>query len=154
MGNKYQAIKDKTQKIYNETAEKYVFYAFNEEQFQEGMKKIGAKFPAELYKMGDTGAFYKKVDAPKIKAMWQEINQIEKEAWQSGGYEYARDAFICEMGNHEYGYTGDLTETLEALDLTPEAICISPDLLKGLTLALATYGELPRAWMTLEASNE
>ena len=43
--------------------------------------------------------------------------------------------FSYELENHEYVLTGDLEETLEALNLTPKDFKEHPNLKKGLDLA-------------------
>ena len=43
------------------------------------------------------------------------------------------------FGNHEYDYTRDLTDTLDALDLTLDKVNKNPKLIKGLKLALRRY---------------
>lgn len=47
-----------------------VFYAFNNEQFAEGMNGIGLTVDDtdKIYKLGNSGGFYRKVDAPIIRA--------------------------------------------------------------------------------------
>ena len=43
--------------------------------------------------------------------------------------------FRYELANHEYSYTGDLAETLDALGITTDEVNASPALLNGLHLA-------------------
>ena len=45
------------------------------------------------------------------------------------------DMFRYELSNHEYSYTGDLGETLDALGFTLEEINARPPLLNGLHMA-------------------
>ena len=65
MGNRYRDLRKRQQKKTDKLFKETVFFAFNEKQLQEGMKQIGARFTSELYRMGSTGGFYKKTDAPK-----------------------------------------------------------------------------------------
>lgn len=51
------------------------------------------------------------------------------------GYGYIKDMFVSELENHEYSYTHDLDETLNALELTREQVFNSPTLSHGLELA-------------------
>jgi hypothetical protein len=44
--------------------------------------------------------------------------------------------FVYELGNHEYSYTGDIDETLDALGFTIEDIKNDERLEKGLLLAM------------------
>ena len=41
--NKYVELKEKQQKEFNELSEKIMFFAFSEEQFDEGLAKFGIK---------------------------------------------------------------------------------------------------------------
>lgn len=43
--------------------------------------------------------------------------------------------FLYELDNHEYGYTGDLEDTLDCLGLTWEELKASPAMLKALDKA-------------------
>ena len=47
--------------------------------------------------------------------------------------------FESELSNHEYVYTGDLTDTLAALGLTMKEIETNENLRNGLNLALNRY---------------
>ena len=51
------------------------------------------------------------------------------------GEGYIKDMFVSELENHEYGYTYELDDTLDALELTREQIANSPNLKHGLDLA-------------------
>ena len=48
---------------------------------------------------------------------------------------YIYEMFLCELRNHEYGYTYELDDTLEALGLTYEEIEKDKRLLHGLEKA-------------------
>ena len=43
--------------------------------------------------------------------------------------------FVYELEDHEYGYTGDDSDTLDALNLTIEDVLQNPALLNGLRRA-------------------
>ncbi len=51
------------------------------------------------------------------------------------GTGFVYEMFLYEMDNHEYGYTGDLEDTLEALGMTIEEIDGSEKLKAGLEKA-------------------
>ena len=61
------------------------------------------------------------------------------------GSGFIRDMFSAELANHEYSYTGDLTDTLDAVGLSVDQIKADPALLNGLQLALKAYTEHPEA---------
>ena len=46
------------------------------------------------------------------------------------------DMFYYELANHEYSYTGDITDTLECLGLTEEEVNADERLLHGLNRAI------------------
>ena len=52
------------------------------------------------------------------------------------GTGYIYQMFLYELANHEYGYTGDVTDTLDALGLTEDEIANSKPLLHGLNKAI------------------
>lgn len=43
--------------------------------------------------------------------------------------------FLCELDNHEYGYTGDTSEALEALGFTAQEVVDDPRLNRGICMA-------------------
>ncbi len=45
------------------------------------------------------------------------------------------DMFLQELENHEYSYTGDVQEALDALGITPQYMEAMPQLMTGLSLA-------------------
>ena len=45
------------------------------------------------------------------------------------------DMFLCELDNHEYGYTGDTTDALEALGFTAKEVVDDPRLNRGICKA-------------------
>ena len=51
------------------------------------------------------------------------------------GQGFICDMFLQELENHEYSYTGDVQETLDALGITAQYMESVPQLLDGLALA-------------------
>ena len=132
MTNAYKELKDKQQKEFNDFP---LFFAFGKEQFDEGMKKLGLKptDTAKVYSFG-FGGFYRKTDADALKEMLErhdtELKSSIKEDRTGEGFIY--DMFSYELANHEYGYTGELDDTLEALNLTLDEIYAYDNLTNGL----------------------
>lgn len=58
---------------------------------------------------------------------------------QITGKQFAKDMFESELANHEYGYTKELDDTLEAIGITIEEINNNDNLKNGLKLALEKY---------------
>lgn len=139
--NSYFDLQQKHQKIVNAFP---MAFAFSDEQFKEGMEKLGLK-PTDIGKVYSIGygGFIKKSDAKAFSKMWDDIRKENQQAIDddSTGEGYIKDMFLYELGNHEYCITYDLTETLEALELSLEEINKSKKLKHGLKLALKEYLE-------------
>lgn len=98
-----------------------IFFAFSNEQFAEGMKKVGLK-PEEtnkLFKLTGGGFILKsrsKVFSDMFerhKAEMKELRKNKKELLNS---------IVAELANHEYCITYDVTDALEALGLKQENV--------------------------------
>lgn len=135
MNNKYDEIKEKHQKIVDDFPMKF---AFSDEQFNQSMRELGLKSTDtdKVVSIGN-GGFIRKTDVKKYYDMWDKLrkehnNLIETDKTGNG---YIKDMFVSELENHEYSYTHDLDETLNALELTREQVFNSPALSHGLELA-------------------
>lgn len=135
MKNKYDEIKEKNQKIVNDFP---FMFAFSNEQFKIGMEKLGLKETDtdKIISIGG-GGFIRKTDLNAYNKMWDTIRKEEKELIDADktGEGYIKDMFVSELENHEYGYTYDLEDTLDALEFTYEQVMSSPTLKHGLELA-------------------
>lgn len=135
MKNRYDEIKAKHQKKVNEFP---LMFAFNQEQFDNGMKSLGLK-PNDIdkiYSIGG-GGFIRKNDLDAYNKLWEDIRKEHNELinLDKTGEGYIKDMFVSELENHEYAYTYELDDTLDALELTIEDIVKSPTLKHGLELA-------------------
>ena len=136
MKNKYDELREIHQKRVNEFP---LMFAFNQEQFDNGMKNWGLE-PSDtdkIYSIGG-GGYIRKTDLDTYNKLWEDIRKehnelIEKDKTGAG---YIKDMFISELENHEYSYTRDISSTLDALELTYEDIRNNPTLKKGLALAI------------------
>jgi len=138
--NRYLELKRRHEKELNDFP---MFFAFNKKQFEEGMEKLGLE-PGDtdkVYRLSNTGGFYKKVDAPKFKKMFDRREQERQDAINADetGEGYIYEMFQYELANHEYGYTGRIDDTLEALGLTLEEVKGCERLSRGLALAREDY---------------
>lgn len=102
-----------------EAAEFPVAFAFSEEQFEEAMKKLGLKASdasrvCSLYGIGD---IFRKEDVPSYIKMREKQRREMDDAVlnDKSGEGFVYDMFDYELANHEYGYTLDPSEALEAL---------------------------------------
>jgi hypothetical protein len=135
--NQYEIIKKRHQKDVNDFP---MFFAFNNKQFDEGMRLLGLE-PIDtdkIYRIPGTGGFYRISDAPAFHEMF---NRHGKEMQDAVDGDKTGDGFICDMFyyelvNHEFTYTGDLTSTLEALDLTSDDLINNESLRNGMNNAI------------------
>ena len=105
-----------------------MFAAFSDKQFSEGMKKLGLDSSErdKIYNLG-SGLFIRKTDSKAFSIMFKKHEAELKEAYKD--YDFAIGMFNYELGNHEYTYTWDVTDTLNALDISKDDIK-SNDILK------------------------
>ena len=133
--NKYQELKKKQASELNKLPMKF---AFSNEQFKKGMEELGLteKDVEKVCGIG-AGGFMKKEDVGSLHSMWKRHDEERKQAMDDDqdGSGYILDMFYYEMCNHEYGYTYDLTDTLNALGLTLAKIENDVKLKNGLMLA-------------------
>lgn len=111
-------------------------FAFNQKQFDEMMEKWGLK-PTDIREILSIGGggYVRKDDAKAMNEMFARHEEEHKAAMQDD--EYLFSMFNYELANHEYSYTYDLTDTLEALGLTMDEINANPRMLHMLERAIA-----------------
>ena len=117
-----------------------MFFAFNKEQLTEGLKKFNVA-ENEINKLVsiDAGGFILKSDVKAFNDMFRRhkaelktARQIDKDKDGTG---FIYDMFLSELNNHEYGYTHDETDAIEALGFTFKEINSDKKLLAGLNKA-------------------
>lgn len=107
----YKQLKDKHSK--QVTDFKGLFFAFSEEQLNEGLNRINAKIE-EICSIGAGGYILKskrKDFDDLFKSFEKEIKEFKKSE------KNLVNSIIYELGNHEYCITHDETDTIEALNL-------------------------------------
>lgn len=117
-------------------------FAFSNEQFDAGMRKLGLH-PNQTDQISSIGGggFIRKSDSKAMHEMFARHKQ-EREAAiaaDQDGTGYAYRMFLYQLGNHEYCITQDLEETLEACNLTVDEVNGNPNLLKALARAIHDY---------------
>ncbi len=141
MTNEYVDMKAKHAKNINSLP---MFFAFSQEQFKEGMEKFGLKATdtAQVCRI-PAGGIIKKTDKKLVIETFLNHTKEMKEAIDADktGEGFITEMFKYELINHEYCYTSDPTDTLEALGLTEEEVYKSKTLSKGLELGIA------QAWL-------
>jgi len=136
--NPYRALKKQQQQ---EVHEFPFFFAYNDEQFIRGMEQFGLSIEDtnKIYKFGDTGGFYLRADAARLPEIGDRHEAERKAAIATDkrGSGYIFHMFRDELINHEFTWTDDLTDTLDALCITVEEINNDPRLKRGLDKAIA-----------------
>lgn len=121
--NRYGVLREKQQEEFNALP---LGFAFSDKQFCEMMKKWGLdpeKDLDKIYRIPGNGFIQKKDHAH----MHEVIDRHEKEmqaaiAENKTGDGFIYEMFLFELRNHEYGYTGDSEDTLDALGYTLEQV--------------------------------
>ena len=133
--NKYRKLKEQHAKAFNEFPK---FFAFNDKQFEEGMKSLGLSKDDtdKIYSMG-YGGYYKKEDAPKFREMNEKLHREMKEAMEDEQFLY--DMFYEELANHEFCITYEYDDTLDACGLTLEEVKSNEKMLRALKKAKDDY---------------
>lgn len=94
-----------------------IMWAFSDEQFAEGMKKLGLQETDtdKVVTIGG-GGFLKKSDVPAFEEMMQRHEEERRAAFKDDAFAY--DAFLYELANHEFCITYEYEPTLDALGLS------------------------------------
>ena len=111
-------------------------FAFSDSQFAEMMAKWGLTpdDTDQIYHIG-MGGYVRKSDADAMHEMFERHAAEHEAAMQDDEYLYSM--FNYELANHEYCITYDVTDALEALDLTLEEVNANPRLATALKKAIA-----------------
>ena len=136
MKNHYSKMRARHQEEFNAFP---MFFAFDEQQFSEGMRRLGLR-PSDMnqvYTIAGTGGFYRKCDAPKLHEIFARHRRELRDAIATDktGEGFIYDMFVCELKNHEFAYTGNVQETLDALGITADFMDDMPQLRLGLSEA-------------------
>lgn len=118
MRQTYSQFKDRQQEEVNNFP---IAYAFNDEQLQRALEKLGVESTEECVTVFGHGDIVKKENAPKLVSMLKrhvaELHEALKDK------EFAYDAFLYEMNNHEYCINWDADDdVLGRFNLTFETL--------------------------------
>ena len=118
--NQYQEMRNRQQAEVNAFP---MFFAFNKQQFAEGMRKLGLS-PSDTRQVCSIfgGGYCRKSDVAKLNEMFTRHRKELEDAiaGDKTGQGFICDMFLQELENHEYSYTGDVQETLDALGITAQ----------------------------------
>ena len=119
--NAYVELQEKHQK----EIDNFLFgFAFSTEQFNDMMINRFGLSPEDtdkIYSIGG-GGYIRKCDADAMHEMLDCHAKEREEAIKANKDDYLFHMFNYELANHEYSYTGELDDTLDALGLTMEEI--------------------------------
>lgn len=135
MTNQYLILKQKYQEEVNSFP---MVFAFSNEQFDEGMSKLGltAADTDKVCSIGG-GGFIRKEDSNSLSEMFNRHKKEMQAAIDNDptGDGFILDMFDYELANHEYSYTWEIEPTLDALGLTVDDVNADSRLLHGLNKA-------------------
>ena len=116
----YSELKHRQQKEVNEFEGK--FFAFGDKQFKEGVESVGLtmdNFKTSIFSLG-AGSYILKTKSQEFNDMFKRHKMERSEAKKAEKFLF--DSLVYELNNHEYCYTQDPTQALEALGYEREDI--------------------------------
>ena len=136
--NRYTEMKEKHSKEVNAFP---MFFAFSNQSFSEGMQKLGLYDADQVCAIG-AGGYIRKTDKDKFIELLRGHRQEREEAIANDktGDGFIYEMFLYELSNHEYSYTLDYEDTLNALGLTYEDLENNPSLKHVITKAAKKLG--------------
>ena len=140
--NAYVEMKNRHQAEYDAFP---LHFAFGQEQIDRKLKELGLtkkNYQDHITGIG-FGGFILNKDVPAYKEMLNRHHRERMEAREADkdGTGYLFQMFHYELQNHEFGYTGDVTETLMALGITEKQIEANPAYKAALEKAVAAIWE-------------
>ena len=133
---KYTDLKMKQQDEFNKFP---LMAAFNDKQFEEGMKQLGVKKVSELYSIGG-GCYIRKKDSNKLQDLLNKQQKELKEFLKDD--DNLKDMFVYEMQNHEYQLTGDDEEVIRGCNLAYKTVMEDERMLDIYNQARAEFHKL------------
>ena len=133
--NRYAEMKQRQQQEFSAFP---MQFAFSDKQFIEGMAALGLE-PTDTDKVykAPGGGFYRREDGQRLKEMMDRFDRELQEAIAADetGECFIYEMFLTELNNHEFGYTMDTEETLDALGYTADEVLSDPRLKRGIEKA-------------------
>jgi len=134
--NRYAKMRQRQQEEFNNLP---LGFAFSYEQFRKMMCGWGLdpeKDTDKLYRIPGGGFVQKKDHALFHETLDRHDAELQAAIDDDDtGEGFVYEMFLYELSNHEFGYTGDPEETLEALGFTTAQIMNTPKLKRGLEKA-------------------
>ncbi len=135
--NRYAELRKRQQAEFNQLP---LGFAFSEKQFKEMMEGWGLdpeKDTDKLYRIPG-GGFVQKKDHALLHEMTERHSAELKAAIEADetGEGFVYEMFLYELDNHEFGYTGDTEDALDALGYTADEVLGNPRLKRGIEKAV------------------
>ena len=135
--NRYAELRQRQQEEFNALP---LGFAFSQKQFDEMMLDWGLDPEKDLDKILRIpgGGYVQKKDADLLHQTTERHNKEMEAAIAEDktGEGFIYEMFLYELDNHEYGYTRDTEDTLDALGYTAEEILGDPCLKRGIEKAV------------------
>lgn len=130
----YHEMKEHQQKEFNAFP---LAFAFNEDQFEQGMNRLGLDVSEtdKVYGIG-AGGFMRKSDSEAFHEMLDRLHKETHDAFMNNGQEWAEKAFYYELTNHEYCITLDTEPALYDCGFSLDEVKAVPHLWKALRRAM------------------
>lgn len=134
--NRYTEMRQRQQEVFNALP---LGYAFSDAQFDQMMRGWGLDPETDLDKIYKFpgGGFVQKKHHKLLRDTLDSFDAERQAAIDADktGEGFIFEMFLAELENHEYGYTGDATDALDALGLTAEEVVADERLNRGFTMA-------------------
>jgi hypothetical protein len=135
--NRYAELRHRQQKEFDALP---LGFAFGRKQFDEMMRGWGLdpeKDVDKIYSIG-AGGYVQKKDADLLHKTRErhDAEMAAAIAEDTTGEGFIYQMFLYELDNHEYGYTRDTEDTLDALGYTAEEVLGDPRLKRGIEKAV------------------
>lgn len=127
----YREIKSDSEKDVNAFASKFMFFAFDDKQFAEGMAKLGLD-PGDTHRIRNLGggSFIRADKVGDFQRILNEQNDRIRKASKSESFAF--EMFCTELANHEYAITLDPMPAIQATGYTMAEVANNPTLSKAL----------------------
>lgn len=135
--NRYAELRKRQQEEFNALP---LGFAFSRKQFDEMMQEWGLDPEKDLDKLLRIpgGGYIQKKDADLLHQTTErhDAEMAAAIAEDKTGEGFIYEMFLYELDNHEYGYTRDTEDTLDALGYTAEEVLGNPQLKRGIEKAV------------------
>ena len=134
--NRYAEMRSRQQEEFNALP---LGFAFSQKQFDEMMREWGLdpeKDLDKIYRIPGNGYVQKKdADLLRQTRKRHDTEMAAAIAEDKTGEGFIYEMFLYELNNHEYGYTGDMSDTLDDLGYTAAEVVADERLNRGIRLA-------------------